>query len=135
MQRTLLKSKIHRAVLTGTDLEYEGSIALDRDLMDAADLRRNEKVQVLNLANGARLETYVIEAPAGSGRVELNGPAARLGVEGDRVIVISYAQYPEEEVPGHEPRVVHVVEGNRPASQVDAGREPAGSQAATAPTG
>lgn len=114
MRRTLFKSKIHRATLTGTDLDYEGSITLDRALMDAADLRPWEKVQVLNLSNGERLETYVIEAPGGSGRVELNGPAARLGLAGDRVIVVSYAEYDEEELAGHQPRVVHVDERNRP---------------------
>ena len=78
MQRFMLKSKIHRATLTGTDLDYEGSIAIDRDLMDAADMLPGEQVHVLNLNNGQRLVTYVIEAPAGSGTMLLNGPAARL---------------------------------------------------------
>lgn len=113
MRRTLFKSKIHRAVLTGANLDYEGSIAVDRDLMDAADLLPYEKVQVLNLSNGSRLETYVIEAQRGSGEVQLNGPAARLGHTGDQVIVVSYAEYAEEEAAGHAPTVVRVDERNR----------------------
>lgn len=114
MRRTLFKSKIHGAVLTGTDLEYEGSIKIDRRLMDAADLRPYEKVHVLNAANGERLETYVIEAPAGSGEVALNGPAARLGYPGDRVVILSYGQYEEAEVAEHEPIVVRVDARNHP---------------------
>ena len=114
MRRTLFKSKIHGATLTGTDLHYEGSISLDRELMDAADLLPSEKVQVLNVATGDRLETYVIEAPAGSGEVRLNGPAARRGRPGDRVIVVSYAEYEEEEAGEHRPVVVRVDGENRP---------------------
>lgn len=114
MRRTLFKSKIHGATLTGTDLHYEGSIALDRDLMEAADLLPAERVQVLNLSTGSRLETYVIEAPAGSGDVRLNGPAAREGQPGDRVIVVSYADYDEVEARDHRPTVVRVDEDNRP---------------------
>ena len=113
MRRTLFKSKIHRACLTGAHLDYEGSIGVDRDLMDAADLVSYERVQVLNLSNGARLETYVIEAPRGSGEVQLNGPAARLGHAGDQVIIVSYAEYEEAELAGHVPPVVHVDEHNR----------------------
>jgi aspartate 1-decarboxylase len=113
MRRTLFKSKIHRACLTGAHLDYEGSIGVDRDLMDAADLVSYERVQVLNLSNGARLETYVIEAPRGSGEVQLNGPAARLGHAGDQVIIVSYAEYEEAELAGHVPTVVHVDEHNR----------------------
>lgn len=114
MRRTLFKSKIHGAVLTGTDLHYDGSISLDRDLMEEADLVPSERVQVLNVATGARLETYVIEAPAGSGEVRLNGPAARLGEAGDRVIVVSYAEFEEAEARDHRPMVVRVDEENRP---------------------
>ena len=114
MRRTLFKSKLHGATLTGTDLHYEGSISLDRDLLEAADLVASEKVQVLNVETGARLETYVIEAPAGSGEVRLNGPAARLGQPGDRVIVVSYAEYEEDEVEDHRPVVVRLDEDNRP---------------------
>ena len=114
MRRTLFKSKIHRATVTGTDLDYEGSISLDRDLIEAADLLPSEKVQVLNLSTGDRLETYVIEAPPGSGEVRLNGPAARTALPGDRVIVVSYAEYDEEEARQHRPRVVRVDADNRP---------------------
>jgi aspartate 1-decarboxylase len=114
MRRTLFKSKIHGATLTGTDLDYEGSIALDRELMEAADLLPSEKVQVLNVATGARLETYVLEAPAGSGEVRLNGPAARHGQAGDRVIVVSYAEFEESEARDHRPTVVRVDGENRP---------------------
>lgn len=114
MRRTLLKSKIHGAMLTGATLEYEGSIAVDADLLEAADIRAFEKVQVLNESNGARLETYVIEAPARSGEVALHGPAARLGYPGDRVILITYVDLEEEDVAEHRPVVVKVGEGNRP---------------------
>jgi aspartate 1-decarboxylase len=114
MRRTLFKSKIHRATVTGAELDYEGSISLDRVLMDAADLLPSERVQVLNLSTGDRLETYVIAAPAGSGEVRLNGPAARTVVPGDRVIVVSYGEYEEAEARGHEPVVVRVDAANRP---------------------
>ena len=113
MQRFMLKSKIHRATLTGTELDYEGSIAIDHDLLEAADMLPGEQVQVLNLNNGARLITYVIDAPAGSGTMLLNGPAARLGVPGDLVIVLSYCAVSEEEAPSLKPTVVHVDEQNR----------------------
>ena len=113
MQRFMLRSKIHRAMLTGTDLEYEGSIALDRDLMAAADLLPGEQVHVLNLNNGQRLVTYVIEAPAGSGTVLLNGPAARLGVRGDKVVILAYCAVSAEEARSLRPVVVHVDEQNR----------------------
>ena len=113
MRRTMCKSKIHRGVLTGADLHYEGSLTVDRDLMDAADLLAFEKVQVVNVNNGARLETYVIEGERGSGTIQLNGAAARLGVPGDLVIIISYAEYKESELEGFEPKVVFVDEGNR----------------------
>ena len=113
MRRTMCKSKIHRALLTGADVHYEGSITLDRDLMDAADMLPFEKVQVVNVNNGARLETYVIEGERGSGTIQLNGAAARLGVVGDHVIVISYADYDESELEGFEPKIVFVDEHNR----------------------
>jgi aspartate 1-decarboxylase len=113
MRRTLCKSKIHRAVLTGADVHYEGSITIDRELMDAADLVEYERVQVVNVNNGARLETYVIAGQRGSGTLQLNGAAARLGVVGDHVIVISYAEYEESELAGHEPRKVFVDARNR----------------------
>ena len=113
MRRTMCKSKIHRGVLTGADLHYEGSLTVDRDLMDAADLREFEKVQVVNVNNGARLETYVIEGPRGTGTLQLNGAAARLGMPGDHVIVISYAEYEEAELEDFAPRLVFVEAGNR----------------------
>jgi len=113
VQRFMLKSKIHRAVLTGTELDYEGSIAIDRDLLEAADMLPGEQVQVLNLNNGSRLITYVIEAEAGSGTVLLNGPAARRGSVGDRVIVLSYCAVSEDEARRLRPRIVKVDGGNR----------------------
>lgn len=113
MQRFMLKSKIHRATLTGTELDYEGSIAIDRDLMEAADMLPGEQVQVLNLNNAARLMTYVIEGPAGSGTVLLNGPAARLAQPGDRVIILSYCVVSDEESRTLRPKVVLVDEKNR----------------------
>ena len=112
MRRTMCKSKIHRGVLTGADLHYEGSLTVDRDLMDAADLRAFEKVQVVNVNNGARLETYVIEGERGSGTIQLNGAAARLGLPGDIVIIISYAEFDDAELDGFEPTIVFVDDHN-----------------------
>ena len=109
----MLKSKIHRATLTGTELDYEGSIAIDRTLLEAADMLPGEQVHVLNLSNAARLVTYIIEAEAGSGTVMLNGPAARLGAVGDQVIVLSYCQVSDEEARSHRAKVVQVDEQNR----------------------
>ena len=113
MQRFIMLSKIHRATLTGTELDYEGSIAIDRDLIDAAQLLLGEQVHVLNINTGARLVTYVIEAPAGSGTVMLNGPAARLGMRGDKVVILSYVGVSDEEARNMKPIVVHVDEANR----------------------
>ena len=122
MRRVMCKSKIHRATLTGADLHYEGSLTLDRDLMDAADILPYEKVSVVNINTGSRLETYVIEGRAGSGDVQLNGAAARLGAPGDRVIVISYAEYDESELEDFEPTIVFVDEKNRMRGAVEAER-------------
>jgi aspartate 1-decarboxylase len=108
----MMKSKIHRATVTDADLHYVGSITVDRDLMDAADLAEFEQVAVVDIDNGARLETYVIEGPRGSGAVCLNGAAARLVAPGDKVIVISYADYEDVELDGYEPRIVHVDTAN-----------------------
>lgn len=114
MRRTLCKSKIHRAILTGADLHYEGSVTIDRDLMDAADMLEFERVQVVNVNNGNRLETYVIAGPRGSGMIQLNGAAARRGAVGDHVIIISYAEYDEAELAnGFAPKLVFVDEHNR----------------------
>jgi aspartate 1-decarboxylase len=112
--RLMLKSKIHRVALTGTELHYEGSIAIDRNLLEAADLLPGEQVHVLNVSNAERLITYVIEAPAGSGQVVLKGPAARLGVVGDKVVVIGYGMLTDEEARRLKPKVVYVDAQNRP---------------------
>lgn len=113
MLRTMCKSKIHRAVLTAADLHYEGSLTVDQDLMDAADMRPYELVQVVNVNNGSRLETYLIAGERGSGTIQLNGAAARHGMPGDHVIIMSYAQYDDAELEEFEPRVVFVDERNR----------------------
>lgn len=113
MQRQMLKSKIHRATITDCDLHYAGSITIDAELMQAADLLPNELVHVLDIDNGERLETYVIEGAPGSGEVQMNGAAARLVHRGDRVIVVAYGLYDEDELIEHRPRVVHVDSDNR----------------------
>ncbi len=114
--RTMMKSKIHRATVTDANLNYVGSITVDRDLLDAADIRPYEQVVVLNINTGARFETYAIEGPSGRGDICLNGAAARLAQPGDLVIVITYAQYDEDTLDDFAPNVVHVDAGNR---QVD----------------
>ena len=113
ISRTMLKSKIHRATVTDANLNYVGSITVDMDLLDAADIRLYEQVHVVNINNGARFETYAIEGARGSGTICLNGAAARLAQPGDLVIVLSYAEYREAELDGYEPVVVHVDEHNR----------------------
>lgn len=113
MMRVMLKSKIHRATVTQADLHYVGSIAIDRTLMEAADLLENEQVVIADITNGSRLETYVIPAPAGSGIVGINGAAAHLVNEGDLVIIMSYASLDDVEARSMKPRVVHVDEQNR----------------------
>lgn len=113
MLRHLMKSKIHRATITSADLHYEGSLTLDQDLLDAADLVHHEDVQVVNVNNGMRFNTYVIPGPRGSGVVQLNGAAARLGLPGDLVIIIANGVYDEAETARHAPRVVFVDAGNR----------------------
>ena len=112
MRRRMMKSKVHRATVTSADLHYVGSISLDPVLMDAADIREWEQVAVLDIDNGARFETYAIAGEPG--QVQLNGAAARLVHPGDRVIVITYADYEDAELDGFEPRVVHVDSRNRP---------------------
>jgi aspartate 1-decarboxylase len=113
MRRRMMKSKIHRATVTDANLHYVGSITVDRDLMDEADLLEYEQVAVVDIDNGARLETYVIAGERGSGDVCLNGAAARLVSPGDRVIIISYAEYDREELEGYAPTIVHVDRANR----------------------
>ena len=111
----MLRSKIHRATLTGTDIDYEGSITIDRQLLDAAGMLPGEQVHVLNLSNGSRLITYAIAAPAGSGTILLNGPAARLGLPGDKVVILSYAAMSDDEARTFQPAVVYVNAQNRVA--------------------
>ncbi len=121
MHRTLLNSKIHRATVTGADVDYVGSISLDSALMEAAQILPWERVQVVDVDNGSRLETYAIPAPADSGTVQLNGAAAHLVEVGHKVIVMSYVSLPDAEARGWRPTVVHVNADNRqiqlPAAQ------------------
>ena len=120
MRRTMFKSKIHRGRVTGSDLNYVGSITVDADLLDAADILEHELVHVLDIDNGARFETYTIAGERGSGEMCINGAAARLVHTGDRVIVVSYAEYDEQELESYVPRVVHVDEDNRIVTVDDA---------------
>ena len=117
MRRRMLKSKIHRAVVTDANLHYVGSVTIDPDLLDAADILEHEQVAIVDIDNGARFETYAIAGVRGSGDMCLNGAAARLVQPGDRIIVISYAEYDAAELASYEPRIVHVDTGNR---QIDA---------------
>ena len=113
MMRIMMKSKIHRATVTQADLDYVGSIAIDAGLMEAADLLEGEKVAIVDVTNGARLETYVITAPRGSGTITINGAAAHLVNPGDLVIIISYGMLDDAEARSLKPRVVHVDGQNR----------------------
>ncbi|MCW2937172.1 MAG: aspartate alpha-decarboxylase [Actinomycetia bacterium] len=122
MFRTMFKSKIHRATVTQADLHYVGSVTIDRDLMEAADLLPGEQVQIVDITNGARLETYVIEGPSGSGVIGINGAAAHLVRPGDLVIIISYAAMTDTDARAFRPSVVHVDAGN---SIVTLGTDPA----------
>ena len=112
MQRTMCKGKIHRATVTQANLNYIGSITIDLDLLEASDIYPYEKVQVVNISNGSRLETYAIAGARGSGVICLNGAAARLNSEGDIVIIISYAQYNEQEIRSLTPHIVFVDANN-----------------------
>ncbi|MBP0005916.1 MAG: aspartate 1-decarboxylase [Cyanobacteria bacterium SBC] len=112
MQRSLLYAKLHNCTLTGSNLDYMGSIGIDRALLDAAGIAPYEQVQIVNVTNGARLISYTISAPPNSGIVELNGAAARLGMKGDRVIIMAYAQFSSEELQHHQPKVVILGEDN-----------------------
>lgn len=113
MQRSMLKSKIHRATVTHSLVDYEGSIEIDQNLMTAADLLHYEEVQVWNLTNGNRFATYAIPAPAGSGRICVNGAAARLTAPGDMIIIASFVTLDEKEIKNHQPKLVFVDEQNR----------------------
>lgn len=114
MKRTLLKSKIHRATVTDANLHYEGSVTIDRDLLDAADIVEYERVEIYDITNGARLVTYAIPGEPGAGDIRINGAAAHLVNPGDLVIIATYAEYHEDEVLGHQPRVIRVDRRNRP---------------------
>ncbi len=116
MQRIFLKAKIHRARITATRLDYEGSLSIDRSLMNEVDIAPHERVGVYNLANGERFDTYAIAAPEGSGEIILNGAAARKGQPGDLIIIATYALLDEKELATHQPKVISVDKKNRPWS-------------------
>jgi len=124
VMRVMMKSKIHRATVTQADLHYVGSISIDQDLMEASDLLEGEKVAIVDVTNGARLETYVIPAPRGSGMIGINGAAAHLVHEGDLVIIISYAMVDDAEARTLKPTVVHVDAHNRVVKLGDDAGEP-----------
>lgn len=113
MMRTMLKSKIYYATVTDMQLYYKGSITIDEDIMEKADLLGNEKVEVLNMNNGSRIETYVIKGKRGSGVVCLNGPAARTGIKGDKLVIVAYGIYNEDEVKNVKPNCVELDETNK----------------------
>jgi aspartate 1-decarboxylase len=113
MLLTMMKAKLHRATVTQADLDYEGSIAIDRDLLDASGILPHEQVDVLNITSGARFTTYAIEAPRGSRVIGVNGAAARLVQAGDKVIVVSYCQLDASEARNYHPTVVLLDDGNR----------------------
>ncbi len=120
MQRVMLKSKIHRATISDSDLHYVGSITVDADLLDAANILEHEQVHVVDVDNGARFETYTIAGERGSGVMQVNGAAARLVHKGDTIIVISYGQYDEADLEQYEPTVVHVEKDTNRVIDVDA---------------
>ena len=109
----MLKSKIHRATITDADLNYEGSLTIDKELLDAVDLHPYERVMVYNINNGERFDTYAIEGEAGSGVIGLNGAAARKGLIGDQIIIVSYAFFSEEELESYKPKIVLLNKSNR----------------------
>lgn len=113
MQLTLLKSKIHRATVTGASVDYEGSLTISADLAQLVDLREYEKILVGNISNGERFETYVIYGEVGAGIIELNGATAHLGKIGDRLTIMNFARYSPEEADRHEPRVIVLDERNQ----------------------
>lgn len=120
MQRFMLRSKIHGARVTQSDLNYIGSVTIDRDLLEAADLLPNEKILVIDLENGSRFETYVFEGAPGSGVIGMNGGAARMCQVGDRVLIMAFAALDESEVASHKPRIVFVDERNAVAASAAA---------------
>ncbi len=124
MQRIMMKSKIHRATVTQADLDYVGSVTLDEDLMDAADLLEGEQVAIVDITNGARIETYVIPGARGTGVIGINGAAAHLVHPGDLVIIISYAVLDDAEARALKPAIVHVDGANRIVKLGDDAAEP-----------
>ena len=130
MQRTMLKSKLHRATVTDANLEYEGSISIDRSLSDAADFLLFERVEIYNITNGARFATYVIEAPRGSGEICVNGAAAHLVRPGDKVIIASYVNLSDAEAKAWVPKVILLDGENRPKAEKSATLEPLTAQGA-----
>ncbi len=118
MERIMLKSKLHKAVITRAEPEYEGSLGIDRSLMDAVGLAPYEKILISNMSNTNRFETYAIPEPAGSGVICLNGPAARLGSAGDRIVIFAFCSVAEQEVSDHRPRILILDEKNRPSGPV-----------------
>lgn len=113
MYRTLLKSKLHRVTTTHSDLHYEGSCAIDQNLLDAADILENEQVDIWNVNNGERFTTYAIRGERGSGIISVNGSAARRAAPGDILIIATFGQYSEQEAAKHEPRLIYVDDKNR----------------------
>lgn len=124
MQRMMFKSKIHRATVTEADLDYEGSITIDRDLMKRADIWPHERVEVYNIDNGARFATYALEGTAGSGVICINGAAAHLARPGHKVIICTYANMDESQLVNYQPRVILVDGRNRPVAPQNAGTIP-----------
>lgn len=120
MFRTMMKAKLHRATVTEANLNYIGSITIDEDLLDLVDMLPNEKVQIVNNNNGARLETYIIPGPRGSGVICLNGAAARMVHVGDTVIIISYAMMSDEEARRHTPKIAVLDGNNKPVNTMEA---------------
>jgi len=116
MLRQILLSKIHRATVTDCDLNYNGSISIDEDLLDATGMREFERVEIFNINNGARISTYIILGKRGSGEIGINGAAARMAQKGDKVIIINYGMMDEKEAEGHRPRIVIVDENNKPVT-------------------
>ena len=133
MQRQMLKSKIHRATVTGCDVDYVGSVTIDLDLLEQADILVNELVHVWDVTNGARMVTYAIEGERGSGTIQINGASALLCNEGDKVIIATYADYDERDLETYAPVVVHVDDDNR-SLRVDSHPEVLLSQAGEEPT-
>ena len=113
MLKQMLNAKIHRATVTQADLNYEGSLTIDKDLMEAVGITTFERIKVYNINNGERFDTYAIEGPRGSGVIGLNGAAARKGMKGDLIIIVTYGIYNEEELPGYHPRIALLDENNK----------------------